>query len=124
MNNDQPMHIRLKVENEIKIKDLMVKIAQIREVNIEVKSGNSELVLFQMNQQGSLRGFFNPELKLSNYQFMGQDLMAAEILTRTGRNKIKKFYIDNPEFTDNHPEAVLKSLTYASEKGDVIEGMQ
>ena len=50
--------------------------------------------------------------------------MAAEILTRTGRNKIKKFYIDNPEFTDNHPEAVLKSLTYASEKGDVIEGMQ
>ena len=40
------MHIRLKVENEIKIKDLMVKIAQIREVNIEVKSGNSELVLF------------------------------------------------------------------------------
>ena len=65
------MHIRLKVENEIKIKDLMVKIAQIREVNIEVKSGNSELVLFQMNQHGSLRGFFNPELKLSNYQLMG-----------------------------------------------------
>ena len=87
------MHIRLKVENEIKIKDLMLKIAQIREVNIQVKSGNSELLLFQMNQQGSLRGFFNPELKLSNYQFMGQDLMAAEILTRTGRNKIKKFYI-------------------------------
>jgi len=36
MNNDQPMRVVLKVDNEIKISDLLTKISQIRELNIEL----------------------------------------------------------------------------------------
>ena len=50
--------------------------------------------------------------------------MAAEILTRAGREVIKKFYMDHKTFVANHPETVLRCLTYASEKGDSIEGVQ
>ena len=46
-----------------------------------------------------------------------------EILTRPGRECIKKFYFDNPDFTVDHPEALLKTLTFASEKGDKLEGV-
>ena len=49
---------------------------------------------------------------------MGQDLFATEVLTRTGRDVVKKFYMDYPEFLKNHEEAVLKCVTYASEKSD------
>ena len=52
------------------------------------------------------------------------DLMAAEILSRSGRETIKKFYMDHKTFTKNHPETMLKCLTFASEKGDPIEGVQ
>ena len=38
----------------------------------------------------------NPEMKLSQFTAIaGQDLMAAEVLTRNGREHIKKFYMDN-----------------------------
>ena len=40
------MHIKLKVDNEIKIKDLMVKVAQIREVNIDISLKYTELAVF------------------------------------------------------------------------------
>ena len=50
--------------------------------------------------------------------------MAAEVLTRPGRETIKKFYMDNMAFLQNHPSALLRCLTYASEKGDQIEGVQ
>ena len=65
----------------------------------------------------------NPEMKLSQYNVQGLDLYAAEILTRQGRETIKKFYMDNKTFVQNHPETVLRCLTYASEKGDHIEGV-
>ena len=38
----------------------------------------------------------NPENKLNQYNVAGMDIMAAEILTRAGRDTIKKFYMDNP----------------------------
>ena len=66
----------------------------------------------------------NPAMKLSQYNFQGQDIIAAEILTRTGRDAVKKFYMDNKAFVQSHPETVLRCLTYASEKGDAIEGAQ
>ena len=49
--------------------------------------------------------------------------MAAEILARPGRDIIKKFYMDNPTFIKDHPGTVMRCLTYASEKGDVMEGV-
>ena len=84
----------------------------------------TELVVFQMTNRNNLRGIMNPDMKLSHYNLQGQDLMAAEILTRVGRETIKKFYMDNKSFVQNHPQALLRCLTYASEKGDKIEGVQ
>ena len=48
--------------------------------------------------------------------------MAAEILTRAGRDTIKRFYMDNAAFVQNHQETVLRCLTFASEKGEQIDG--
>ena len=117
MTNDQPMHVQIKVDNEIRMRDVATKIAQIREVNIDPKQVVSEIALFQMTPQNELRGIFNPDLKLSNYNLMGQDLFAGEVLTRAGRDVVKKFYMDHPDFLENHLEAVLKCVTYVSEKG-------
>ena len=100
------------------MKDVATKIAQIREVNIDPKQVLSEVILFQTLTNSDIRGIFNPEMKLSNYNLMGQDLFATEVLTRTGRDVVKKFYIDYPDFLKNHEEAVLKCVTYASEKHD------
>ena len=71
MTNDQPMHIQIKVDNEIKMKDVATKIAQIREVNIDPKQVLTEVILFQTTAVNDMRGVFNPDLKLSNYNLMG-----------------------------------------------------
>lgn len=123
MNNDQPMRIIIKVDNEIKIKDLATKITQIRELNIETPLVKTELVLYVLSPKATIRGIMNPELKLSQYNVSGEDVMATEVLNRTGREVIKKFYMDNKTFIQNHPETVLRCLTYASERGDAIDGV-
>ena len=51
MNNDQPMHIMIKVDVDIKIADLITKIGQIRELNIEMPQISTEIVLFTVNEQ-------------------------------------------------------------------------
>jgi len=98
MNNDQPMRVMLKVDNEIKICDLLTKIAQIRELNIELPLVKTEIVLFQVTDKSCLRGIMSPDMKLSHYNTRAVDLMACEILTRAGRDVIKKFYLDNKTF--------------------------
>ena len=65
----------------------------------------------------------NPEMKLSQYNVAGLDITAVEMLTRIGRECVKKFYIDNKTFIAAHPNALLRCVTYASEKGDAIEGV-
>ena len=55
----------IKVDNDIKISDLITKITQIRELNIEIPLVKTELVIFQKTPQSNLRGIMNPELKLS-----------------------------------------------------------
>ena len=40
------MHIQIKVDNEIRMRDVATKITQIREVNIDPKQKDSEIVLF------------------------------------------------------------------------------
>lgn len=120
MTNDQPIHIHLKVENDIRIRDLVVKITQIREVNIESSQLKTDVVLFQLNKERSIRGIFNPNSPLSNYNLNGIELLAIETLTQIGRDTIKNFYAVNPTFIENHPEALLKSLTYSSSKQEML----
>ena len=46
INNDQPMRIMIKVDNEITVADLITKITQIRELNIETPLHKTEVVVF------------------------------------------------------------------------------
>ena len=65
------MHVKLKVENDIKIKELIMKIVQIRETNIDINLIKTEIVIFQSSQQKNMRGMFYPDYKLSNYNLLG-----------------------------------------------------
>lgn len=67
MNNDQPMRIVIKVDNDIKITDLIRKISQIRELNIETPLVKTEIVVFQMTGSNNLKNLMNPEMKLSQF---------------------------------------------------------
>ena len=90
------MHIMLKVDVDIKIGDLITKIGQIRELNIEMPLEKTEIVLYMMGSQGNLMGIMNPDLKLNQYmQHEMKEIFASEILARPGRDIIKKFYMDN-----------------------------
>ena len=51
MNNDQPMRIMIKVDVDIKIADLITKIGQIRELNIEMPQISTEIVLYTVGDQ-------------------------------------------------------------------------
>jgi len=118
------MRVCLKVDNDIKIADLITKISQIRELNIELPMVKTELVLYQVTDRNNIRGLMYPTNKLSQYNTVNVDIFAAEAVTREGRAVIKKFYLDNEMFCANHPETSLRSLMYASEKGDHIEGIK
>ena len=57
----------IKVDNEIKIADLITKITQIRELNIETPLHKTEVVVFQRTNSNNLSGVMSPERKLSQY---------------------------------------------------------
>ena len=79
-------------------------------------------MVFQLNKDRGIRGIFNPNMPLSNYNLHSLDIIAVEILTHIGRETIRNFYMTNPNFLDNHPEALLKSLTYISDNLELKEG--
>ena len=54
----------------------------------------TELVIYQMGGRNDIKGVMNPTMKLSQYKIEGEDIYAAEILARPGRDIIKKFYMD------------------------------
>ncbi len=99
MNNDQPMRVVLKVDNDILIADLILKISQIRELNIELPMRKTELIMYKVSDKSNINGLLYPTMKLSQFNTAGIDLMATECLTRVGRDTIKKFYMDNKMFT-------------------------
>ena len=61
------MRVMIKVDNEIKIADLITKITQIRELNIETPLHKTEVVVFQRTNSNNLSGVMSPERKLSQY---------------------------------------------------------
>ena len=77
----------------------MTKIAQIRELNIEMPMYKTELVLYQKqdNSKG-IRQVLIPSVKLIAYNTYGFEIIASEVLTRHGKTQIAKFYADNRTF--------------------------
>jgi hypothetical protein len=48
--NDQPIRVHIKVDSEIEFKNVMLKVAQIRETNLDWKQVNSETILYTINK--------------------------------------------------------------------------
>ena len=65
MNNDQPMRVVLKVDNDILIADLILKISQIRELNIELPMRKTELIMYKVSDKSNINGLLYPTMKLS-----------------------------------------------------------
>ncbi len=65
MNNDQPMRVVLKVDNDILIADLITKISQIRELNIELPMRKTEMIMYKVSDKSNINGLLYPTMKLS-----------------------------------------------------------
>ena len=99
--NDQPIRVHIKVDAEIEFKNLMLKVAQIRETNLDWKQVNSEAVLFTINKvSNTVREILRPEQKLSSLEYMCHEIHCMEVLTRKGKDALRQFYKSNPSFLD------------------------
>ena len=98
----------------------MNTIMEIKDVNIDSNSLGSQLVLYS-SSKGVIRGIFNSEFKLTQYNLLTNEIEAIEVLNRKGREQIQKFYNDNPQYMSLNPNSLLTSLkTNDSEKVDEI----
>lgn len=93
----------------------MQQICEIREVNIDPTSRSSSLVLFSQ-MKGIIRGIFNPENRLSNYNLLNNEIEAIEVLNGRGREAIRDFYRDNEDMIEMMKTPYLTSLLSSSEK--------
>lgn len=50
--------------------------------------------------KGIIRGIFNPEYRLSNYNLLNNEIEAIEILNSKGREAIKDYYKTNEALVD------------------------
>lgn len=62
-------------------------IAEIKEVNINPGADTSFLTLYSQTK-GTIRGIFNPECRLTQYNLLTYDIEATEVLTKQGRDVI------------------------------------
>lgn len=72
-------------------------ISDVKEVNISLDSGTIQLVLYS-SSKGTIRGIFNPDFKLTQYNLITNEIEAMEVLTKKGRDVIKQFYKENPNY--------------------------
>lgn len=73
-------------------------------MNIDFSMRSSNLVLFSQIK-GIIRGIFNPELRLSNYNLINNEIEAIEVLNSRGREMIREFYQKN-----EHLDDVMKTM--------------
>lgn len=66
--NNRPIRISLRVEKEAKMSQIMQQIAQIPEVNIDLGAKHTSLCMYAQSK-GLIKGVFNPEYRLIQYQY-------------------------------------------------------
>ncbi len=121
VTNDQPIHICIKVDKDIKIGHLLQQIIEFRDVNIDTGSATSTLILYSA-QRNSVRGVFNSDYKLTQYNLLGNEIEAIEVLTKKGRETIAKFYMENPQYCLNiNPSAHLQILTSPHSEKPIVQ---
>jgi len=84
-------------------------------VNIDPNSRCSSIVLFSA-MKGIIRGIFNPDNRLSNYNLLNNEIEAIEILNSRGREAIKDFYRTNEHIAEMMKTPHLRCLLGASER--------
>jgi hypothetical protein len=73
------------------------------------------LVLFSQ-VKGIIRGIFNPENRLSNYNLFNNEIEAIEVLNKRGREAIRDFYRFNESMLEMMKTPHLKSLLTITDK--------
>ena len=66
-------------------------ITEVKEVNIDPTSKVSNLCLYSQSK-GIIRGIFNSEYRLTQYNLLTNEVEAIETLSRKGREVIRDFY--------------------------------
>ena len=77
--NSQPIKISIRVDKDIKIGQIIKQIATIPEINIDLEAKNTNIFLY-VQSKGVIKGIFNPEFRLSQYNFQGDEIEAIELL--------------------------------------------
>lgn len=62
--------MQLKVESDIEVRQLMQKIAKIKETNLEIKEQHTETILFTVNPiSNTVRQVLKPDFKVSSIEY-------------------------------------------------------
>jgi hypothetical protein len=77
----------------------------------------SNIVLYSQIK-GIIRGIFNPEYRLTQYNLLTNEIEAIEVLSRKGREVIKDYYRMNESMVEMSKTAHLTCLLGDSEKID------
>jgi len=65
-----------------------------------------------------IRGIFNPEYRLTQYNLITNEVEAIELLSRKGREVIRDYYRNNEQILETYHNAPLTCLLGESEKLD------
>lgn len=84
----------------------MQQIMEVKDVNIDPHSMVSQLVLYSTSK-GALRGIFNSEFKLTQYNLLTNEIDAIEVLTKKGREVLKTYYKENMCYLELNPNTHL-----------------
>ena len=115
LTNDQPIHIALRVDKDVKIATLIQMVSEVKDVNISATSQTSQLVLYSQTK-GVIRGIFNHEYRLTQYNLLTNEVEAIEVLTKKGRDLIRDNYRMNEHLLEGC--AHLTCLLGDSEKAE------
>lgn len=115
MTNDQPLRIHLKVDQDTQVKDMIKKISMLRECNLDATLTKTNLVFFSLDPKTRfVRTIFHQDDKISEVDLITAEIHCQEIMCHKGRDIIKKFYAENPDFLSVFPDSHMKTLTFKS----------
>ena len=91
----------MNVSKNIRISDLISKIIDIKEVNIDsstmLEKEFTHLILYTQNL-GTVRGVFNQDNKLTQYKLVTNEIHAQEVLTAKGKEYVTAMWNHNAEY--------------------------
>lgn len=82
------------------IRSLIKKILQIRETNLDAAQVKTQVVIYCVNPKTKfVRCVYNNDDKLTELDLISSEIHCQEVLTRKGKDLIRNYYKDHPDFT-------------------------